>query len=304
MKHLFDFFLDMANGYSYFLLIHLRVLLMKNIESLPKRQKKAAKFILDNPTDVAFLTIRELAEKIKVDPATVIRTCKKLGYKGYTDLQKQYKKAHKSNMVPSYDTLLKLLSTDSAQEEIIKNSYRSDMEVLQKTAAQVSYQSIIEVVERIKKSRNLYIIGLEGARIIASFLGFELRTYLKNIHDITNGGGYLFDYIRNFEHDDVVLGISFGRCIRETVMALKSSYERDITTISITDSKFSPLYRYSHISLLTGNSPDSHLSCFTGALSIAIAIISCCSKFERKHAVEQVQNLKEQWEEAKIYYSE
>ncbi len=277
---------------------------MANIEYLPKRQKRVAKFILDNPTDVAFLTVRELAAKIKVDPATVIRTCKELGYKGYTDLQKQYKKTYKSNIVPSYDTLLKLLSTDSAHEELIKNSFRSDIEVLQKTATQVSYQSIVDVVEKIEKSKNTYIIGLEGARIIASFLGFELRTYLKNVHDITNGGGYLFDYIRNFEPGDVVLGISFGRCIRETVMALKSSFERNITTVSITDSKFSPLYKYSHISLLAGNSPDSHLSCFTGALSIAITIISCCSKFERKHAVEQVQSLKKQWEEAKIYYSE
>lgn len=277
---------------------------MENIEHLPKRQKHVAKFILDNPTDIAFLTIRELAAKINVDPATIIRTCKELGYKGYNDLQKQYKKAYKNNVTPSYDTLLKMLSTDSPYEETIKNSFRSDIEVVQKTATQVSPQTIIDVVEKIEKSKNTYIIGLEAARNIASFLGVELRTYLKNVHEITMGGGYLFDYIRSFEPGDVVIGISFGRCIRETVMALKSSFERDITTISITDSKFSPLYKYSHISLLAGNSPDSHLSCFIGALSISIAIINCCSKFERKHAVEQVQNLKKQWEEAKIYYSE
>jgi len=276
---------------------------MESFKSVPKRRKRVVKYIIDNPDDIAFLTVRELATKLKVNPATIVRACKELGFAGFTDLKNHQKELYRKRLT-GYDSMLDKLQTDSPLEDVIKSSFATDIDVLTRTASQISWQSIVDVVKKISQSNRTYIIGLEAARSIAIYLTSELRTYLPNVQEVVHGNGYLFDFMRHFQKDDVVFAISFGRCIRQTVLAIKEAFERDITTISITDSKLSPLYKYSHISLLTTCSGETHFSAFIGAWSLSNAIITCCAELEREHSLEQLKKVKEQWEEANIYYSE
>ena len=276
---------------------------MENIDLIPKRRRKVIKFIIDNPDDIAFLTIRELATQLDVDPSTVMRACKDMGYEGFNDLKNQHKLAYKKKLTV-YDSMLDKLTVDSPLEDIIRSSFSADLDVLNRTISEHSWQSIVEVVQKISKSNRTYIIGLEASSALAYFLASELRTYLPNVHEITHTNGYLFDFKRHFCEEDVVLGISFGRCIRQTVLAIKEALEKGATTVSITDSKLSPLYKYSHISLLAASSSEFYFSAFVGALSISNAIINCCAEMERERSVEQLEIVKRQWEEAKIWYTE
>ncbi|GAB4366693.1 MAG: MurR/RpiR family transcriptional regulator [Calditrichia bacterium] len=276
---------------------------MLDIESLPKRRKKVVKFLSDNPDDVAFLTVREIASKLNVNPSTVVRACKDLGFEGFEALRKHRKEVYQKRLT-GYDDMLLRLQFNSPLEEIITSSLRTDVEILNRTISEVHWEKIVETVKKISKSDHTYIIGLEGARHIASYLATELRTYLANVIEVTRGNGYLFDFIRHFKKGDLVFGISFGRCIRQTVIAMKTAHEMGLTTISITDSQLSPLFKYSQISLLTSSVSDSYFSSFVSAMSLSNAIIKCCAELEREKSLRELKKLKEQWEEAKIYYDE
>lgn len=274
---------------------------MHNLEVLPKRRKKVVKFLTDNPHDIAILTVREIASILEVNPSTVVRACKDLGFNGFEELKNHSKEVYKKRLT-SYDLMLDKLKFDSPLEEIIKSTLKSDIDVLSETFSDISWKTIAEVVERISNSNQTYIIGLEAARGIASFLTSELRTYLPNVSEVTMSGGHLFDSMRHFKKDDVVFGISFGRCIRQTVLAIKTAYEKDITTVTITDSKLSPLHKYSHIALLTASSNDFYFSPFIAAWSLSHALINCCAEQHRENSIEQLKKVREQWEEFKIFY--
>lgn len=282
---------------------------MKNLDSIPKRQREVIKYLTDHPDDIAILTIRELAKKLNINHTTIIRACKELGYKGFNDIKKHHKEAYKRNMT-GYGIMLEKLQSESIPkkksplEEVIRGSLLTDLEVLNRTIASTSWETIVKAVTQIINSKRTYIIGLEAARSIAMFLSAELRTYLPNVEEIVYTNGYLFDYIRHFDKDDVVVGISFGKCIRQTVNAVKAANSQGIKTISITDSKLSPLYKYSDISLLTASASDSYFSTFIGAMSISKAMLVCCAELKGEEAIEQLQIIKQQWEEAKIYYEE
>ncbi|MEN8191191.1 MAG: MurR/RpiR family transcriptional regulator [Bacteroidota bacterium] len=283
---------------------------MENLDSIPKRQREVIKYITDHPDDIALLTIRELSEILKINPATIIKACKELGYDGFNDLKKHQRVVYRQKKATGYESMLDKLEAEgslkkkSPLEDTIKASLLTDLDVLNRTVAKISWSEIVDVVNIIIKSKRTYIVGLEAARSIAVFLAAELRTYIPNVQEVIYGSGYLFDYMRHFEKDDVVIGISFGKCIRQTVNAVKSAQEEGIKTISITDSELSPLYKYSDISLLTASSSNSYFSPFIGAMSISMAILACCAEMKGEEAIEQLKIVKQQWEEARIYYDE
>ncbi len=61
-------------------------------EELSPRFRILADFILENTLDVGFLTATELARRVGVDPATVVRFSQDLGYSGYRELSREIKR--------------------------------------------------------------------------------------------------------------------------------------------------------------------------------------------------------------------
>lgn len=55
--------------------------------TLKGAEKKVAEYILKNPKDIIHFSITELSDAVGCGEATIIRLCKKLGYKGYQELK-------------------------------------------------------------------------------------------------------------------------------------------------------------------------------------------------------------------------
>ncbi len=54
---------------------------------------QVAVFALDNPDEIAFGTAASIAEKSKVQPSTLVRFAKAIGYDGFSDLQMVFPRA-------------------------------------------------------------------------------------------------------------------------------------------------------------------------------------------------------------------
>ena len=72
----------------------LRTLLLGRRESMPKRLKQIAAFALEHPEDVAFGTVAGIAEHAGVQPSTLVRFAKSLGYDGFSHLQQIFRDLH------------------------------------------------------------------------------------------------------------------------------------------------------------------------------------------------------------------
>src|SRR5687767_470255 len=55
-------------------------------DRLSAGNQKVARFLIENPTEAAFMTGSELSERLETDPATVVRFAQSLGYPGYPEL--------------------------------------------------------------------------------------------------------------------------------------------------------------------------------------------------------------------------
>lgn len=56
-------------------------------ETLPEAEQRVAAFVLKQPEEAVQLPVRQLAERIGVSEATIVRFCQSLGYRGLRDLK-------------------------------------------------------------------------------------------------------------------------------------------------------------------------------------------------------------------------
>ena len=52
----------------------------------------AAHYIINNPDEVPFHTMREIARRADIQPVSLVRLAQKLGYSGYGGLRQQFMK--------------------------------------------------------------------------------------------------------------------------------------------------------------------------------------------------------------------
>jgi len=115
-----------------------------DISSLPKKRQRVIKYIIDNPDDVAISTSSDLAKKLDVNAATIVRASKDMGYSGYNELRKDKQKSFKQKQSP-YDIVLKSLEEKIDDSDIIKKSLLKDIEVLNETVAKIKVKAIEKV---------------------------------------------------------------------------------------------------------------------------------------------------------------
>src|SRR4051794_2109764 len=68
----------------------LNELIVKEFGAMSAQLQAAARYVLDQPRDVALLSMREQARHAGVQPATMTRLAKHLGMSGYDDLREMY----------------------------------------------------------------------------------------------------------------------------------------------------------------------------------------------------------------------
>jgi len=142
----------------------------KYINSLNANEKEIYNFIVRNMEEVKNYTIRELASKCFVSPATIIRFLRKIGFKGYSDFITvlRYTDLDSDN---NYNPFV--VSQDEYKIEYLKNIYES-VRVLEKEKV----DKIIKLLQ-IKPRIIVMARGLDKSvghyfEYIFSGLGFEV----------------------------------------------------------------------------------------------------------------------------------
>lgn len=259
---------------------------------IPAKRKKVINYIKDYPDEIAISSIHEIAEKLEVNSATIIRAAKDMGYNGFKELKEDRKNSFKISQNP-YDTVMHAMESTKKGDNIVQRSFLKDTEILMGTVAKVDPNSVALVAQLIHKSKRTYIIGIDSgsARMVATLLGNELRTFHPGVLEILHGNEFLMDFIRHCTPKDVIICIGFRRSWNLTVDAVKIAKSNGATIIALVDNNSSPLIKISDYKLITGVSSEFAYSSGVGAISVCNAIINKFVKIRGKEAVSQLKEL-------------
>jgi DNA-binding MurR/RpiR family transcriptional regulator len=243
------------------------------VDTLSPKQKKIARFILDDPYFTSFASANELGEKNNTTAATVVRFSQTLGYKGYSHLQDTLR-SELPNYMTTIARLRKRMSEKTLPTSNIQQVFYTDIKNIERTASNVSEKNLDAALETIIKSKRIWVIGAGLSYAPAVFLTHSLKVRGFNSLAIQGEGLQAAVDISRIQPDDLMIAIDLWRYVRMTVNAVKQAKKKGAQVIAITDSIVSPLAQMADIAFEIAAEGIVHSLSITGLMSLLNVFIA------------------------------
>ncbi|WP_367143399.1 MurR/RpiR family transcriptional regulator [Pantoea stewartii] len=266
----------------------------RRYDTLSKRLKQVARYILDNSNSVAFDTLASIAQQADVPPSTLIRFANAFGFSGFNEMKQMFKQ-HLMEETANYTERARLFRQTASEKasapetptEILNMFTMVNSQALQQLAVQTASAELDKAVELLAGAQNVYVIGLRRSFSVASYLTYALRHLDRRAFLIDGLGGMFTEQLSMVGPEDVVVAISFSPYSREVVELVELGAQRKARLIAITDSQVSPLAAFSDVCFVVREAQvDGFRSqvaslCLTQTLAVSLALNS--SKEPQRH---------------------
>ncbi|WP_370438972.1 MurR/RpiR family transcriptional regulator [Microvirga sp. TS319] len=253
----------------------LRALLVSRRETMPKRLKQLAAFAMDHPEEVAFGTVAGIAERAGVQPSTLVRFAKSLGYDGFSHLQQIFRGRLRERF-PDYRERLKVLRDlegDHVHAVSLLEGFTSAAAIsLEKMRDSVRPEELSRAIETLAKADTIYLLGARRVFPIAAYCAYAfsklgIRTIL-----IDHVGQLGPEQLGTATVRDAVLAISFTPYAPATADLTAVAARGNIPVVAITDSAFSPLVASADVWLEVAEADFGAFRSLSASFALAMAL--------------------------------
>lgn len=249
-------------------------LISERYQSLPPKLKVAARHVLDAPKDIAIQSMRSVAADAKLQPATMLRFARELGFDGYEGFRALYVSwlsSSEMTFVARAKTLRKRRVSDG-QEKLLSEMYEMDVVSLDRTLGAANSAAFEAAKKLLVAARRFYVLGLRSLFPAAYYLDYACRLFSDKSVLVTGVGGAIADELRRAAAKDVLVVFSFDPYARLTVEAVRYAAERKVKIVAVTDSIVSPIAEAASVVLLAPNAGPALVPSILPAMAVAQAL--------------------------------
>jgi DNA-binding MurR/RpiR family transcriptional regulator len=268
---------------------------------LTRSQRILMEFILSHEDESVFLNIEDLAARVDVSVATVVRLSKALGFKGFPEFQKELRLLFRTRLMTT-SRLQKTVDRVRGEGDVLHKILQEDIRNIEGTLKQTSPQEFRQFVQSVDSAQRIILVGLRSVYSLASFFGIALKFLQKNVWVAEPGIGDLWDQLLGLKKGDLVIGISFPRYTKLTLDVMRFSKQRGIKTLAITDTLISPLVQYADHVLTAQYKMDSFIESFTASLSLINAVVTALGVRNKRRTMASLKEMEEIWDSQQTYY--
>lgn len=236
------------------------------LPNLSKTEQRVAAYILENSEKVTSFTVSDLAEGSGASDATVVRTCKSLGFTSFQD----FKVSMARNLASPLRTSYSAIAPGDTPDVVVDKIFQENINTLQLTHSVICSKQVAKAAGFLQEARRVLIFGLGESNAVAMDLQHKLMrlgmtafaytdSYLQQMASVIASEG------------DVVVAISHQGDSIDVVEATRRCRAKGAKVVSITSAAKSPLGKISDVTLTTVsretqfrmNSISSRLAQFT-----------------------------------------
>jgi len=214
--------------------------------ALRPAEKRVAQVILSDPREAVHYSITQLAEKAEVSDATVVKFCKRLGYKGY----QEFKIMLAQDVAVKPQLIHGEVEPGNDVQTIKEKIFQANISALQETAQVLETEALERAVQALANAGEIHFYGVGASGIVAldaeqkfSRIGLRASAFLDTHLQIARAV--------HLREGDVAVCLSFSGETVEIVEALRAAKQAGALTIAITSFSGSTLAREADVLLLT-----------------------------------------------------
>ena len=259
----------------------LRSEIVRQYDSLSPRLQQVAQFVLEHPNDMGLQTLAVIAERCKVQPSTVVRFAKAMGYEGASDMQKLFRdELLQFAPSPSYADRIRQFNQRAgavdvlSPHELMQEFADSNIIALEHLKESIRKADLEKAVALIREAPAVYIIGLRRSFPVASYLAYALRHVDdKRTYLLDGVAGMLAEQSGMVRQADLLIAISFRPYAKETAEIVEQARSRGARVLAISDTRLSPIARDADVAFETKDAEVRQFRSLTASLCLAQTLV-------------------------------
>ncbi len=252
---------------------NLKSRIARSLDTLSPKQKKIARYILDNLYLTSYISASELGEKNKTTAATVVRFSQTLGYDGYTQLQDALR-AELPNFITTTARMKKRMSAETPPHSNPQQVFYTDIKNIERMAGNISKESLNEALDKIISAKRIWVTGAGLSDFPANFFTHSLKVMGFDAQSLQSEILQSEVDLSRIKPEDLLIAIDLWRYVRRTVNAVSHAKKTGTQVIAITDSIVSPLAQMADISFEVATEGLAHSLSITALFSLLNVFIA------------------------------
>jgi DNA-binding MurR/RpiR family transcriptional regulator len=251
---------------------------------LSPRRRQMMRSILNNPEELYFLSSRELGKRFGLDAATIVRTIQVLGYDRFADFASDLRRHFVTRITP-YTVMQAAAREKQTVADRLTRNIDKEIDILHKLKSSLDTAQVLRMARLIHRARRIVVVGVDLAASLSYLLAYGLAAMGFDAEAPIGSAGNLLHKIKILDAKDMLIAISFGRCLRESVEAVQRAHRQGATTFGITDSNTTPIAKYSDDFLVTPIASSIFTGSYIAPVAVINTIIEACAHLNPKRTL-------------------
>jgi DNA-binding MurR/RpiR family transcriptional regulator len=266
--------------------------------TLSRGQRKVVDFFMGRCEHAVFLTSLGVAREVAVSEATVVRTARALGFRGYP----QFRQAFRTYFLQRMSTVARVRLTARRKDtDIVASVLDTETSNLEATRLRLDPKTLARAVDLIGGARAVYVVGMRSAYSLAWLLHFSLTLILANSRVVTLGAADVSEQLGRVGPEDVVVGITFERYTRATVELFRGCLAKGARGIALTDKPTSPLAEGAAVVLEAQTRLSSFIDSWVAPTALINVLVTLVAAKRRRKVLRTLADHEDEWRRHRTY---
>jgi DNA-binding MurR/RpiR family transcriptional regulator len=244
--------------------------ILAHLPELSSELRKAARFLVDHPDDVALVSMRILASRSAVTPTTFVRLARRLGFKDWAALRRPFENRLRWGATPFATRADALVSRGPGA--VFAESLRAATANLAAADAGNDGKEIARACAILERAQRIRVAGFRSCRAPAHALVYLCRMFYRDVALLGGDGGALEVELAAIDKKDAVVVIGFTPYSRELGPVVEAARRRHAPIIALVDSMAAPIARHADVTLRFSTDSPSFFPSIAAAVAIVEAL--------------------------------
>jgi DNA-binding MurR/RpiR family transcriptional regulator len=213
---------------------------------LSRSAQVIARYLTQNPNDVAIQSINDIATRCGVHASSLVRFAQSLGYDGFKELKEIFHR-RLATAAPGFEARVNALKDDlqmhrrGSPKGFLGDLVARDMTTLQDLFNDAVEEDLSRAITLLEKAETVFVAGQLRSAPVAVFLRYVLTMLNRRVVLLDADGGLATHIAKTMKPRDVLFSVSFRFYAKEVVSITEAAAAAGVPVVAISDGTLSPL---------------------------------------------------------------
>lgn len=219
---------DNVDGFNFSQIV------VEHYQQLTKSERRIADYLRQNQDESAFLSAGEIAARLNLSEATMVRFARTLGFGSYPAMREVLQENFRRRVTHSARLRSRLEDLREAGD-IFERLVASEIDYMAQALETVDRQALHQAVELLRSRNRVFVFGVGPSLSLVELMEIRLRRFGRQVIPLTTAGREMLEPLMSMTSQDLLFVICFFDVSGALRLVLDYANEVGCPVIMLTD---------------------------------------------------------------------